>query len=66
MHVFFVLLFCARAGRPASAAVFLAGVTLFSGSLYVYSATGEKTAARVAPVGGLCLIVAWVMLALRR
>jgi uncharacterized membrane protein YgdD (TMEM256/DUF423 family) len=53
------------AEKPAatlSYLLFLAGVTIFSGSLYLYAVTGIKTWAMFAPVGGTCLLLAWLAL----
>ena len=41
----------------------LAGIVIFSGSLYVLSATGWKWLGAVTPLGGLSFIVAWVLFA---
>jgi uncharacterized membrane protein YgdD (TMEM256/DUF423 family) len=41
----------------------LAGILLFSGSLYLLSTTGIRSIGIVTPFGGLSLIVAWLMLA---
>lgn len=40
----------------------LAGLTLFSGGLYLYALTGLKLGAMLAPVGGLSLIGGWLAL----
>lgn len=45
--------------------VLLAGVVLFSGSLYAFSVTGLKALAMAAPVGGTCLMAGWLVLAFR-
>lgn len=42
--------------------LFLAGIILFSGSLYIYSLTGVKTLAMITPIGGLAFLVGWVLL----
>ncbi|MCT1901241.1 DUF423 domain-containing protein [Oceanobacillus sojae] len=42
--------------------LFLAGIVLFSGSLYLYSLTGVKTLAMITPIGGLSFLVGWVLL----
>ncbi|MFD1064572.1 DUF423 domain-containing protein [Oceanobacillus locisalsi] len=42
--------------------LFLAGVVLFSGSLYLYALTGVKTLAMITPFGGLSFLVGWVLL----
>ncbi len=57
---------CARrASRwaAASAAGFQSGVLLFSGSLYVMTLTGSPALGVVTPLGGLCLLVGWLALA---
>ena len=47
-----------------SAALFLAGIILFSGSLYALALTGEREFAFVTPVGGVSFLAGWVTLAL--
>jgi uncharacterized membrane protein YgdD (TMEM256/DUF423 family) len=42
--------------------LFVAGVVLFSGSLYVLSLTGRHAWGAVTPVGGVCLVLGWAML----
>jgi len=39
-----------------------AGLTLFSGSLYVYALSGVKLFAILAPLGGLSLALGWLAL----
>lgn len=39
----------------------LAGIVLFSGSLYVLSVSGMRWLGAITPFGGLCFIVAWVL-----
>jgi uncharacterized membrane protein YgdD (TMEM256/DUF423 family) len=41
----------------------LAGIVLFSGSLYLLAVTGNRWLGAVTPIGGLCFIAAWVALA---
>lgn len=41
----------------------LAGIVLFSGSLYVLALSGVRWLGAVAPFGGACFIVAWLALA---
>lgn len=41
----------------------LAGIILFSFSLYVYAITGIKTFAIITPIGGVSLIVGWITIA---
>jgi uncharacterized membrane protein YgdD (TMEM256/DUF423 family) len=40
----------------------LAGIVLFSGSLYVLSMTGIKWLGAITPFGGMAFIVAWLLL----
>ena len=44
--------------------LFLLGVIVFSGSLYVLSITGARWLGAVTPIGGLCLTVGWLVLAI--
>jgi uncharacterized membrane protein YgdD (TMEM256/DUF423 family) len=44
--------------------LFLAGILVFSGSLYALSVTGEKMLGAVTPLGGLCFLGGWCMFAL--
>lgn len=41
---------------------FLAGILVFSGSLYLMAVTGWRGLGAVTPFGGLALIAAWTML----
>ena len=41
--------------------LFLAGIVLFSGSLYGLSVFGVKSLGIITPVGGLCFIGGWLM-----
>jgi uncharacterized membrane protein YgdD (TMEM256/DUF423 family) len=41
----------------------LAGILLFSGSLYALALTGVQTLGAVTPLGGLALLAAWFLLA---
>ncbi len=52
-------------GRRAHVAgwMFLAGVAVFSGSLYVLAVTGVRWLGAVTPIGGVLWIVAWLLLA---
>ncbi|MEZ4818970.1 MAG: DUF423 domain-containing protein [Bdellovibrionota bacterium] len=43
---------------------FLLGVVLFSGSLYAYTVTGSKIFVHITPVGGLTLMLSWLLLAI--
>ena len=43
--------------------ILLAGIVLFSGSLYVLAVSGTPWLGAVTPLGGVAFIVAWLMLA---
>ena len=44
--------------------LFVAGIALFSGSLYALALTGQGKLGAIAPLGGLCFIAGWVCLAM--
>jgi len=46
-----------------SASLFLAGILLFSGGLYLLSATGNHSFAIMVPFGGTAFIAGWIALA---
>ncbi len=48
----------------SAAKLYLFGIVLFSGSLYVMTLSGLRMLGMVTPVGGLLLLVAWAMLVL--
>ena len=52
-------------GLIASAGwLFVAGIVIFSGSLYLLSITGMRWLGASTPIGGLCFTVGWLVLAL--
>ena len=60
-----MLALCPLLKRPhLSGTLFLAGITIFSGSCYAAVATEERRNGRFAPVGGACLIFGWLTLVL--
>jgi uncharacterized membrane protein YgdD (TMEM256/DUF423 family) len=40
-----------------------AGVLIFSGSLYTLALTGAQSLGAITPIGGVCFIAAWLLLA---
>lgn len=48
----------------AAAAFMLAGIVIFSGSLYALVLTGTRMLGAITPVGGVCFMAAWLLLAL--
>jgi uncharacterized membrane protein YgdD (TMEM256/DUF423 family) len=56
-----------RIARPrAVAALFTAGVALFSGSLYALALTGMRGLGAITPLGGLLFMAGWATLAINR
>ncbi len=53
-----------RSARLAGA-LFVVGILLFSGSLYLMALTGIRTLGAITPLGGVAWIVAWAIIALR-
>jgi uncharacterized membrane protein YgdD (TMEM256/DUF423 family) len=45
------------------AGLFIAGILIFSGSLYALALSGIKPLGAITPVGGLCLLAGWAWLA---
>ena len=43
--------------------LFVAGIVIFSGSLYVLSITGIRWIGAITPIGGLCFTIGWLVLA---
>jgi uncharacterized membrane protein YgdD (TMEM256/DUF423 family) len=54
-----------QASVPAqiAAALFLAGIVLFSGSLYLLALTGTRALGVVTPFGGVAFLIGWAALA---
>lgn len=48
----------------ASGWLWASGILLFSGSLYVWSLGGPKWLVHVTPLGGLCFLAGWALLAI--
>jgi uncharacterized membrane protein YgdD (TMEM256/DUF423 family) len=45
--------------------LFLAGIVIFSGSLYLLAVTNILWLGRITPLGGLCFLAGWLWLAVR-
>ena len=43
--------------------LFLAGIVLFSGSLYALAVTGIRPLGAITPIGGVCFLAGWAALA---
>jgi uncharacterized membrane protein YgdD (TMEM256/DUF423 family) len=46
-----------------SSALFVSGILVFSGSLYLLALTNMKWLGAITPLGGLCFLAGWVCLA---
>ena len=53
-----------RAARLAGV-LFVVGILIFSGSLYLLALTGVRALGAITPIGGVAWIAAWTILALR-
>jgi uncharacterized membrane protein YgdD (TMEM256/DUF423 family) len=63
-----VALLISQTDKPSTALVvtgwlFIAGIIIFSGSLYALSLTGIKYLGAITPLGGVAFIAAWLILA---
>jgi len=60
--LFAVALYSRATGTPITlpASLFLAGIVLFSGSLYLLAITGNRALGMITPLGGLCFIAGWL------
>ncbi len=69
-HTFAVLIVAAAIGHIGNARllaiagwIFVAGIVLFSGSLYTLAVTGVGTLGAITPIGGLLFLIGWLCLA---
>lgn len=47
------------------AALMFAGIVFFCGSLYVLAITGTKWLGMITPIGGVCFLLAWLLLGIK-
>ena len=52
----------AERSRPGPDLLFVVGIVLFSGSLYLLSLTGARIFGPLTPLGGLAFLAGWVCL----
>lgn len=64
-HALALLLLAALRGPDRAGWCFVAGVVLFSGSLYALALSGVRWLGAITPLGGLCFLAGWLMLALQ-
>jgi len=64
-HALALILFAlvAKQGVPLNwgSGFLVAGILLFSGSLYALALTGVKWFGPITPLGGLCFIIGWIL-----
>ena len=53
-----------RSYHVLAAWAMLAGIIIFPGSLYLLSTTGTRWLGMITPIGGLCFLAAWLILAI--
>lgn len=67
LHALALLGVAAHPGQPrAAGALFLAGIAVFSGTLYLMALTGMRWLGAITPIGGLCLVAGWLALGFAR
>ncbi len=49
---------------PWAGWLMVGGIIIFSGSLYILSISGIRWLGAVTPIGGLCFIASWILLAI--
>ncbi len=64
-HALALLALGAARGPDKAGWCFIAGIVVFSGSLYVLALTGEKRLGMITPLGGLLFLAGWVIFALK-
>lgn len=64
IHAVALLAVAAHPRPPALAGwFFVAGIVIFSGSLYTMTLTGARWLGAITPIGGVALIIGWLMIA---
>jgi uncharacterized membrane protein YgdD (TMEM256/DUF423 family) len=58
-----VLQFPAQTGLRIAGFLFLAGIVIFSGSLYVLALSGIRWLGAITPLGGVAFLAGWALLA---
>ncbi len=64
-HALALLALGAARGPDRAGWCFVAGIAVFSGSLYLLALTGEKRLGMITPIGGVLFLAGWVLFALK-
>lgn len=64
-HALALLALGAARGPEKAGWCFIAGIVVFSGSLYLLALTGEKRLGMITPIGGLLFLAGWFLFALK-
>jgi len=63
IHAIVLLVLATQPGASgATSSLFVAGIVLFSGSLYLLALTNIKWLGAITPLGGLCFLAGWFCL----
>lgn len=65
VHTIMLYILARSGNRRGAYLLFLGGILLFSGSLYVWSLTNISWLPHVTPFGGICLLMGWLALILK-
>lgn len=60
VHAVVLLVLASRGGPVWAERLLLAGIVLFSGSLYLMTLTGARWLGAITPLGGVCFILGWL------
>lgn len=66
LGMFVIALLIPRLGQPllgVAGAMMLAGIVIFSGSLYALALSGIRVLGAITPIGGVAFLVAWALVA---
>jgi uncharacterized membrane protein YgdD (TMEM256/DUF423 family) len=67
LHSVALLILATQSPRfSRSGILFCAGIIIFSGSLYTLAVSNLKLLGAITPIGGVCLIIGWILLAFDR
>jgi uncharacterized membrane protein YgdD (TMEM256/DUF423 family) len=64
-HALALIALGAARGPDRAGWCFVAGIAVFSGSLYLLALTGERKLGMITPIGGLLFLAGWLLFALQ-